>query len=226
MAAHHLTIVVPYRDRQKHLNKFIPHMEKFLVDANISYNICIVEQTDDKPFNRAKLLNVGYDLNKGQSDYFCFHDIDMLPASPECNYDFVEDVCKLSYHVSQFKFIPRPEDELGGVILFNSDKFQFVNGYSNNYWGWGMEDNDLALRCKIKEVPTSIRKGQYLSLFHTPNGDTYGGTLSEHTLKNKEYYHNVTQNLETFFDDGLSTLQYKIVETQKETTYNHIKVLL
>ena len=39
-----------------------------------------IEQADDKPFNRGKLLNVGYTLACDNGcDYFVFHDVDMLP---------------------------------------------------------------------------------------------------------------------------------------------------
>jgi hypothetical protein len=73
-----LSIVVPYRDRKSHLDNFIPYMEKFLSDDEIDYNIFIIEQFDDKPFNRAKLLNIGFKESEG-FDYFAFHDVDMLP---------------------------------------------------------------------------------------------------------------------------------------------------
>ena len=49
-----LAIIVPYRDREEHLSRFIPHMEKFLSDKNIQYKIYIVEQGDGKPFNRGR----------------------------------------------------------------------------------------------------------------------------------------------------------------------------
>ncbi len=37
-------------------------MHLFLIAQNISYDITVVEQSDRKFFNRAKLFNVGYDL--------------------------------------------------------------------------------------------------------------------------------------------------------------------
>ena len=45
-----LAIIVPYRDRQDHLDVFIPHMQEFLKDKGIDYTIFIAEQTDDRPF--------------------------------------------------------------------------------------------------------------------------------------------------------------------------------
>jgi len=219
-----LSIIIPYRDREQHLKKFIPHMNNFL--KGIDYKIVIVEQEEGKAFNRAKLLNIGFDLTKEKSSYFCFHDIDMLPASSECDYSFVKGVCKLSYYVSQFNFIPRPDNELGGVTLIDKDSFLDVNGYSNNYWGWGVEDNDFALRCSLKGINFSVRKGKYISLFHKPNGDTYGDAPSENLIKNRKYFQDIRQNKETFFSDGISALEYKVLDFKNNNTFFHYKVSL
>ena len=74
-----LAIIVPYRDREEHLGRFVPHMDEFLSQRNIEHKIFVIEQSDEKPFNRGWLLNVGYKIAVEQGyDYFCFHDVDML----------------------------------------------------------------------------------------------------------------------------------------------------
>lgn len=213
-----LTIVVPYRDREAHLKKFIPHMNNFL-NKKIDYKIVVIEQNNNKPFNRAKLLNIGF-LENQESNYFCFHDIDMLPTDENCNYTFIEGVCKLSYYVSQFNFIPRPDSELGGVTLIDKENFIKVNGYSNEYWGWGVEDEDFATRCKIKNIPFSVRKGKYFSLFHKPNGDTYGDPVTIDTIKNRQHYKSINNNL---FDSGINNIDYKIIEIKQNNNFTLIK---
>ena len=35
---------------------------------------------------------------------------------------------------------------VGGVLTVRTDHFQLLNGYSNLYWGWGAEDDDMAYR--------------------------------------------------------------------------------
>lgn len=35
---------------------------------------------------------------------------------------------------------------VGGVFAIRSDHFFRVNGYSNLYWGWGGEDDDMGYR--------------------------------------------------------------------------------
>ena len=53
------TIIIPYRNRQDHLDVFVQWIHSFLQAQNLSYLILLVEQTQDKKFNRAKLFNIG-----------------------------------------------------------------------------------------------------------------------------------------------------------------------
>ena len=57
-------IVVPYRNRREHLNHFIPSISNHLKKQKIPFEIIVVEQADDKPFNRGKLLNIGVEKQK------------------------------------------------------------------------------------------------------------------------------------------------------------------
>ena len=41
-------------------------------------------------------------------------------------------------------------DIFGGVTAMSAEHFQLVNGYSNMFWGWGGEDDDLSMRIKMK----------------------------------------------------------------------------
>ena len=54
-----LGIIVPYRDRQEHLEKFIKQIPSYLSNNDIEYELIVVEQSDKKPFNRGKLFNIG-----------------------------------------------------------------------------------------------------------------------------------------------------------------------
>ena len=41
---HKLAVIVPYRNRETQLNRFLKHMEKYL--TNYTYQIFVIEQTD------------------------------------------------------------------------------------------------------------------------------------------------------------------------------------
>ena len=149
-----LAIIVPYRDREEHLAKFVPHMEKFLSDKELDFKIFIVEQGNDRPFNRGWLINVGYDISSQQGfDYFCFHDVDMLPEDDTCDYSWVDKPTHLASRLSKFNYRLVYPEYFSGVTLFNREHFEWINGFSNKYWGWGFEDDDLLYRCRKRGVP-------------------------------------------------------------------------
>ena len=146
-----LAIIVPYRDRRKQLDIFIPHMDSFLEDKGIDYQIIVAEQRDDRPFNRGQLCNATFDLVKDDFDYFCFHDVNLLPLTDECDYSYPEKPTHLASIVDD-EYIPY-EEFIGGVFLINKEHFEQINGFSDEYWGWGFEDNDLLHRMVKKELP-------------------------------------------------------------------------
>jgi len=52
------------------------------------------------------------------------------------------------------------------VLIVRPEDFEQANGFSNEYWGWGSEDDDLYLRFKLAGVTVVHRPGRYLSLRH------------------------------------------------------------
>ena len=151
-----LAIIVPYRDRQEHMDVFIPHMDQFFSNKDIDYTIVVVEQTDGRPFNRGKLLNIGFDLVKDDFDYFCFHDVDLLPISDECDYSYEDAPIHLATQLETYNYnIPYPH-YFGGVVIFNKENFIQLNGYSNEYWGYGVEDLDMMFRLENSGLPHDI----------------------------------------------------------------------
>jgi len=156
-----LAIIVPYRDREKHLNIFVPHMHEFLKDKGIDYDIIITEQADDRPFNYGKLCNVAVKEVGEEYTYFAFHDIDMLPVSDECDYSFSDEPIHLALNVEAHKNkLPYPQF-FGGVKIINKEDFLKINGFSNEYWGYGFEDLDLLKRME--------KSGTYLEKFYDEN---------------------------------------------------------
>ncbi len=53
-----LGVIVPYRKRPTHLRRFRESIESYLKGQD--YELIVVEQADDLPFNRGKLLNIGF----------------------------------------------------------------------------------------------------------------------------------------------------------------------
>lgn len=148
--------VIPYRDRETQRTEFIKHMPDILAtDNSISdYQIWIIHQCDTRLFNRGALLNIGFRiaqtryLDTWQNIQFVFHDIDIMPLSPNViTYSTVAGKARHPYGD------PRPQ--WGGIlgcfcIIIGSD-YAKVGG-SPNYFGWGGEDVALSRRCQAHDI--------------------------------------------------------------------------
>jgi len=159
MDKHKLGIIVPYRDRYFDLVKFKSHITEYLSDSDIDYSLIIVEQDDAKSFNRGKLLNIGAIYAKKLGcDYVVFHDLDMLPEKVDYSYsDIPLHLATNLIGTEDFNRIVF-DQYFGGVTLFPIKTFEEINGYSNNYWGWGYEDDDLLYRCEQSKVPLDSKQ--------------------------------------------------------------------
>jgi len=149
-----LAICVPHYKREEHLKKFVPHMDEFFKDKDIEYKIFVANQVypdSVSGFNRGTSKNVAFDIAQKEGyDYFCFHDIDMLPEDDSCDYSYPNKVEHLAVHVAQFDYGLKYQEYFGGAILFTKEHYEKINGYSNGYFNWGMEDDDLFYRTKKK----------------------------------------------------------------------------
>jgi beta-1,4-galactosyltransferase 1 len=221
MENHKLSVVVPFRDREAHLEKFLPHMKQFLDAQNISFHIFVIEQACACPFNRAKLLNIGY-KESSEYDYFCFHDVDMLPI--ESLYGMPSQPTHLAAIVEQFNWGLAYETYFGGVTLFPKAALLKINGYSNNYWGWGAEDDDLWNRCiQMKQFPARIQ-GKYSSLDHDREIDHAQWQANYQYLRSQDAPEERARVIST---DGISSLEYQKISEEKLNEYTtKIKVIL
>lgn len=192
-----LSIIIPFRNREEHLKIFLDVIK---VKINVTeYDIIIVEQDNDKPFNRAKLLNIGFDLKKEESDYFCFHDVDMIPE--EADYSYVTQPTHGFSAIKHLGYKLSANSNYGGVNFFNKEDFIKINGYSNEFWGWGGEDNDLLFRVKSKGFPLHRRLGKFDNLLHD--------RAPKNTLEYKKNVERITSKY-NYDLEGLNTLVYKV----------------
>lgn len=149
---HKLGVCVPYRNREEHLKEFIPVVSKFLESKDIDFKIYFAHQTDDKLFNRGAMKNIAakHAFEDG-CDYIVWHDIDMVPEDDTCDYSFPNNNPQhIAVRISQSDYQLKYEEYFGGAVVFSKEQVEKTNGYSNDYWDWGMEDDDLFWRC-VKE---------------------------------------------------------------------------
>jgi predicted NAD-dependent protein-ADP-ribosyltransferase YbiA (DUF1768 family) len=154
----------------------------------INYHIYVIEQESDRDdydslpdefkqkdtqmakFNLGRLKNIGFFEADKQSiklnldykkTYYILSDIDLLPS-----YNLIDDYLKYPdnpIHLANLgtRYNEKGTDSnfLGGVISFKDEDFVECNGFPNNFWGWGGEDNVLFDRLKTNNI--NIDKSEY-----------------------------------------------------------------
>ena len=141
MAEHKkLSIIVPYSDRKEQLYTFVGHMEYFLKEK-VDYQIHFIEQKDaDVYFNYGKLCNIGVDITAENSDYYVFHDIDVLPKQDICDYTYSHYPTHLCNNLKPYA------NWIGGAFKISKEDFIKANGFSNDYWGGIFHWEDFLFR--------------------------------------------------------------------------------
>ena len=146
-----LGVCVPYRNREAHLKEFVPKVGAYLESKGIDYCMYFAHQVDDKLFNRGATKNVAakHAFEDG-CDYIVWHDIDMIPEEG-CDYSYPSKTpIHIATNISQMEYKLKYQEYFGGAVLFNKEQVERTNGYSNDYWDWGMEDDDLFWRCYLE----------------------------------------------------------------------------
>lgn len=217
-----LGIVVPYRDREAHFARFVPHVSAYFardkVDKNLDYRVLFVEQDHQKAFNRGALKNIGFALLENDVDYVCFHDIDYLPIwadySPVAKPTAIVWYGAQSRPVAPGKSHARIEHNLehfyGGAVLIDNDSFRAVDGYANDYWGWGFEDSDLKSRFDEKGISWDRRKGTFNGLDHDNEGFQLTGDMSAIGKVNRDLFTSRYVDKTTEPGPGLSRVNYTV----------------
>ena len=153
--SHKLGICIPYRNRKEHLEKLIPHLSKHLTERGIDHKFYVGHQVDEKLFNRGAMKNIAakFAFDDG-CDYIAWHDVDMLPHE-ESDYSYPsENPIHIATKLSKYNYGLGYDQYFGGVVLFTKEQAELTNGYSNDYWDWGQEDDDLFWRCYYEGMTT------------------------------------------------------------------------
>ncbi|XP_075048519.1 beta-1,4-galactosyltransferase 3 [Mixophyes fleayi] len=218
---HRTAIIIPHRNRESHLRHLLYYLHPFLQRQQIQYGIYIIHQSGNSTFNRAKLLNVGVREAMRDEDWDCLflHDVDLIPENDHNLY-----VCDpwspkhASVAMNKFRYsLPYPQ-YFGGVSALTPEQYMKMNGFPNEYWGWGGEDDDIATRVrlagmKIARPPVSV--GHYKMVKH--KGDS----------GNEENPHRFDLLIRTqrmWTQDGMNSLTYTLLSRDLEPLYTNITV--
>lgn len=189
-----MTLLVPYRDREEHLKEFVSQMNH--------HEIYIIEQADDKPFNRGKLLNVGF--LEIRPTKFAAHDVDMYSLDKEIYKAWsVAQLCKSPIQKTGY---------LGGVTLYSEYHFLQAEGYHNDYFHRA-EDNEMRFNLTRKKIYVSEFDFPFISLSHDRPKIEFDPVLWQKAQLPRT-------------KDMLKTCEYKLISKELKDGYTHLKVEL
>jgi hypothetical protein len=183
----------------------------------------LAEQESGRAFNRGKLINVGFAHAAETTDYYCIHDVDAIPV--EANYLCPSQPLRL---VNRLLSTGRSANEcpthyFSGAVSVPKEQVHAVNGFSNEYWGWGKEDDEFLFRLQLAGFLCYFdSRGAYHDLPNPAAQQVQRPALRRppHVRSNRARRSRLMRGLVNPAEDGLSTLSYELlaVKSTSDTT--------
>ena len=219
-----LAIIVPFRgkfgsERHAQLNVFIAHITSFLIKSTVIFRIFVINESSEQTrlFNRGVLLNIGYVIARSSGfKHVVFHDVDLIP-SIELSYCYQRQekapvhIARLWGRYSQNKYY------VGGITLWDVFEFEKINGFPNNFWGWGGEDDEMMLRCisiygKNFLMSMPACKGAIIVDLENKDLNEKLASLRNSSQKCTNKWELLKEHKRTWRHNGLSNLQYVVTD--------------
>uniref|UniRef100_A0A8C3X6J8 Beta-1,4-galactosyltransferase n=1 Tax=Catagonus wagneri TaxID=51154 RepID=A0A8C3X6J8_9CETA len=217
---HKVAVIIPFRSRQEHLKYWLYYLHPILQRQQLDYGVYVINQAGDSMFNRAKLLNVGFKEALKDYDYNCFvfSDVDLIPMNDHNAYRCFSQPRHISVAMDKFGFSLPYVQYFGGVSALSKEQFLTINGFPNNYWGWGGEDDDIFNRLAFKGMSVS-----------RPNAVIGKCRMIRHSRDKKnepnpQRFDRIAHTKETMLSDGLNTLTYLVLDVERHPLFTKITV--
>ncbi|CAJ0935832.1 unnamed protein product [Ranitomeya imitator] len=147
-------------------------------------------------------------------DCLFLHDVDLIPENDHNLY-----VCDpwspkhASIAMNKFSYsLPYPQ-YFGGVSALTPEQYMKMNGFPNEYWGWGGEDDDIATRNEDQPPPVSV--GHYKMVKH--KGD-------RGNEENPHRFDLLIRTQRMWTQDGMNSLTYTRLSRELEALYTNLTV--
>lgn len=216
-----VAIIIPYRDREHHLNILVNLLHNILQRQKVQYGIYVVEMSLPAQFNRGLLANAGFHTALSIGNYTCYiiHDVDLLPLNDRNMYT-CDDASPTHLLTKSTKFpngLPY-STYVGGVLAVTTEQYLKLNGFSNLFFGWGGEDDDFYHRMKasdmtFKRPPEHI--GTFLALPHTKDASNPANPYRQALLKQSKLRKNM---------DGVNSALYHRKAVEFRALYTWVLV--
>ncbi|KAG9472660.1 beta-1,4-galactosyltransferase 3-like [Eleutherodactylus coqui] len=214
-------VIIPHRNREAHLRILLYYLHPFLQRQQLHYAIFVVHQAGNATFNRAKLLNIGVREALHYDDWDCLilHDVDLVPENDHNLYICDDSYPKhLSSAMDKFQYSLPYWTYFGGVSALTPDQFMKMNGFPNTYWGWGGEDDDIAMRIRLSGMSitrTPLALGRYKMIPHDRDSGNEENSLRHNLL---------SKTKRTWKEDGMNSLNFQLLSREKTPLYTNLTV--
>ncbi|XP_015985823.1 beta-1,4-galactosyltransferase 1 [Rousettus aegyptiacus] len=220
ISSHKVAIIIPFRKRQEHLKYWLYYLHPILQRQQLDYGIYVINQAGESMFNRAKLLNIGFQEALKDYNYSCFvfSDVDLIPMDDRNAYRCFSQPRHISVAMDKFGFSLPYVQYFGGVSALSKEQFLTINGFPNNYWGWGGEDDDIFNRLVFRGMSIS-----------RPNAVVGKCRMIRHSRDKKnepnpQRFDRIAHTKETMLSDGLNSLTYEVLGIERYPLYTQITV--
>jgi len=223
-----LAVIIPVRDREHQVAQLVPRLRSKLDAQGLNYRILVSEQSQGRFFNKGAIINAGFRAVADRCDYVCIHDVDALPI--EADYRCPSEPLRLVTNLVGSRHGPRRDPRyFGGAISLRCEHFIAANGYSNEYWGWGKEDDDFLFRLLFsRRICFSDLRGTFEDLPNPADQQIRFTKLKKpRTLRaNRKRRSLLMRGLSDFRAEGLNSLRYPQSEPIEQDGYSRIVVTI
>jgi hypothetical protein len=200
-----IAIIIPHQNNIQDLQKLISQFQSENMIKILKSNrmdLFIIDQNNADKFNRGLLLNIGFliAMKNFSYDRYIFHDVNYIPDEELFNLYF--KFINYNIHYVSPEFNNSPTNFIGGVFAIKKEDFEKINGFPNNFFGQGVEDEAFYNRCaKSNLVIYRPNKGSFLlndqhNIFKIDKTDKYLDNIA-YDIKNS--YSNGLKQLLNFF---------------------------
>ena len=218
-----IAIIAAYHTKyhsKKQLEHFVKYMTAFMTKARVEFKIFIMTQHNTElDLNQGHLYNVGFEMASAEGfQKFVFQDLYLLPHDDLLPYYRRDNKfpIHLGYHWHQFVY---NQVYNLGIVMFNRDNFELLNGYPINIEGVFAWDHEIVLRLKDTGLKLKIpEKGRVLE-----NGKHPRVNVKE--WRRVKTSNVINQHSETWKSNGLKNTFYTLESMRKgarDNAYSHV----
>jgi len=181
-------------------------------------------------------------------DCAIIQDIDYLPEEG-VDYTYCDYPTQLSAEIDRYNWKTPYMASAGGIVAMNLGHWQQINGFGNDYFGWGGEDDELHHRLRLNgllygdcypfckkhdknagKTGISIRRpkkghGRFSGKFMHSANHTKRITDSSAYAKNVKMLNEIASGSSRWKNDGLSNLQFRIIGEEVDETDKDVGIV-